>query len=945
MTREELAARLSAADEVERAWLLGEHVALLDVELAYSLKALFDDAKYNNLARAQRAASALDSLADSTHDPTIGAISVWTAGIASLHMSGQAELAITRLDEASARFETLGLPRLAAGTQVNKLHALALLGRYEEALECGLRARDIFLALGESLGAAQIEQNLGNINFRRDRYQEAEQLYRASLARFEQGGDPKQLVLIETCLGTALIYQYKFRDATLLYEQALERAERTGHLVGQAAIECDLGCLSLFQGRYDRALDLLEKSRRRYAGLGMRHEMAIAEQELADAYLELNLALEAAEIYRRVMPTFEELGLRAEQARALACRGRACLLAGRVSESRESLGAARELYISEGNSVGAALVTLTEAQLFQIESDYARAARLALLAETPLRNAGSWERSLFARWLRGEAARALGQFAEAQSLFSETLRDADAQALPQISERCHTSLGILAAQSGDIQTAEACFKRAIELVERLRGLLPSDEFRTAFVTDKLTAYAEMVRLCLRDGEHRAGEALHFVERARSRTLMEMMGGAIEPHPKPRDAFEQDLFRRLEKLCEELNWLYRQLNQSPVSGAVPTPERKGELLEAAGERERATAEIVRQLQQRGGLGLASIEPIETDALKQSLGEDTALVEYFGLEGELLAFVVTNEKVEVVRHLATEDEVGAALARFHYQMDTVRCGSSELRQHIDQLAARAQHHLTVLYDMLLGPIEDRIGERRLAVIPHRALHYVPFHALHDGEGYLIERREVVYAPSATVLNHCLAAPRRAFRRALLLGVPDERAPRVRDEVVALAPMFDESLALLDGDATLAALGANSSSADVLHLACHGQFRSDNPLFSSLKMADGWLTVRDAYSLDLNCELVTLSACETGVSALAPGEELIGLARGFFSAGAPSLLMTLWMVDDEQTASFMALFYRHLLGGERPAAALRSSQCEMIRNHPHPFFWSPFVLLGRW
>ena len=108
---------------------------------------------------------------------------------------------------------------------------------------------------------------------------------------------------------------------------------------------------------------------------------------------------------------------------------------------------------------------------------------------------------------------------------------------------------------------------------------------------------------------------------------------------------------------------------------------------------------------------------------------------------------------------------------------------------------------------------------------------------------------------------------------------------------------------------------------------------------------MTVHDAYALRLNCALVTLSACETGLNALTPGDDLVGLARGFFLAGAPSLLVSLWMVNDAAAAALMASFYRALLGGMRPAAALRQAQCELLAEQPHPFFWSPFVLLGRW
>jgi CHAT domain-containing protein len=184
-----------------------------------------------------------------------------------------------------------------------------------------------------------------------------------------------------------------------------------------------------------------------------------------------------------------------------------------------------------------------------------------------------------------------------------------------------------------------------------------------------------------------------------------------------------------------------------------------------------------------------------------------------------------------------------------------------------------------------------------------------------------------------------------KALLFGVADEQTPRVRDEIETIAPLFAETTALLDGDATIQALRREAPFADVVHLACHGQFRPDNPLFSSLKLGDGWLTVREAYDLNLHCALVTLSACETGVSAVAPGDELIGLARGFFAAGSPSLVLSLWTVDDDATAELMNEFYRNLIETGSPATALRLAQLSVMKTKPHPFFWSPFILMGRW
>ena len=371
-----------------------------------------------------------------------------------------------------------------------------------------------------------------------------------------------------------------------------------------------------------------------------------------------------------------------------------------------------------------------------------------------------------------------------------------------------------------------------------------------------------------------------------------------------------------------------------------------LHDAVRERETRTLEIMRQLQQRGGApALGRTEPLDVQGLQKSLGSDTALVEYTSLGGELLAFVVTGESIKVVRGLADEKSVAEALGQFRFQVGSLRYGSARMRSHLLSLEGRARRHLRTLYDLLLRRVEPLLGDRRLVVVPHRALHYVPFHALDDGDSYVVERREVSYAPSAAVLGYCLARPERPFEHALLMGVADEQTPRVRDEIEALAPLFPDPVALLDSHATVAALRERAPSADLLHLACHGQFRPDSPLFSSLKLGDGWLTVRDAYTLNVGASLVTLSACETGVSAVAPGDELLGLVRGFFYAGAPSLLLSLWTVDDEATAELMKDFYTTLRAGARPAAALRAAQLRQMRERPHPFFWSPFVLTGRW
>jgi len=305
----------------------------------------------------------------------------------------------------------------------------------------------------------------------------------------------------------------------------------------------------------------------------------------------------------------------------------------------------------------------------------------------------------------------------------------------------------------------------------------------------------------------------------------------------------------------------------------------------------------------------------------------------------------DRIHVARNLGSVVDIAERLSAVRFQIDTLRFGASSIRRHLSSLTQKINVHLRQLHDLLIRPLERILEQRRLIVVPHGNLHYLPFHALHNGDEYLIDRCEVSVAPSAATFQECLQRGTRRLQRALLVGVADEQAPRIVDEIETLKQVFPGATTLIQDAATSEALRRNSAGVDLLHLACHGQFRSDNPLFSALRLADGSFTVRDAYGLKLDNALVTLSACETGANVVAPGDELIGLARGFFSAGARSVLLSLWMVDDETTEQMMVDFYEETMRGSSLSASLRAAQLRMLKERPHPFFWSPFVLVGHW
>ena len=939
------AERFARAAPTEQAALLHSLATSQATTLAARLRDCYAAAVGREPALAAAAATAAAALARALPSPLTEGYAAWIAGLASLQLEGQVEAGIHALEQAIAVFVAGAHHHEAAAATVGLVFALALAGRYDEAERRGLAARDTMLKLGDPAGAGRIEQNLGNLYGRRDHYEQAEALLRSARSRFLSAGDDAQRTQTENSLALMLMYQARFDEAAALWQDALAHAGTAAEAT-RAEIERNLGQLHLLQGRSDQALALLESARRRFAALDLPHRTAGLDHELADAYLELHLLPEAAALYQRVLPVFAELGLRSEQAAAAAQYGRLLAQLQRGDEARTALQLAHDVYQAEANSVGAAVVDLSRAEVYLRSGDAAAAGALLTNAEAVLAAGSRW--LLPARLLRAEAARDCGDIDLASRLLVETEDAAERVHLPWVAERCATLLGLLARAAGDADTTERCFRRAIEHIERLRAPLPGEEFRIAFFAGRQTAYEEMARLCLSAGAAREREALVWLEAARARTLLETperglasaAAGPADGSGAVPDGDMAVLRRRLQQLRGALNWLYSRLEDAPLTSGGEQ-KRLSELISA---REEEYAAVRRSLTHAGGGSAGARVGLDVTALQAALSPGAVLIAYWFDGGALVAFVVTRQGVRVHRLAVEEAEVMAELQRFNFQISALRGGAERVRRHLPQLEARARAHLARLYDLVLRPLAAEVAAaERLMIVPHRALHYLPFHALHDGDAYLIERLEVTVSPSAT-LGMQPSPPRPSRGRAVVAAVAGETLAHVHEEARAVAACLPAVDLLLDAEATRAALAEKAAGADVVHLACHARFRPDNPLFSALRLGDGWLTVQEAAALDLRGALVTLSACETGVSAVAPGDELLGLVRGFLQAQAGALVLSLWRVDDQHTAALMSAFYAALQAGISPASALAEAQRTLLKTAHHPFFWAPFTVIAR-
>lgn len=932
--------------------------------LAWALKDACYASWHADPAQAVVAARALgllaaqaDALVDDRAEAEIAAVAAWTSGIADLTRGAMSE-AVAGLDRACTGFTTLAQASLAAQTQVPKIMALSMLGQHDEAAVCAELTLQAFTRQGDTASAAKVSQNLGSLHMHRDAYAAAARCYREAAVLFARSGQMQASVVADIGLADAITAQGDFDAAAHMYQRARLRAQHHGLPVLVAIGDESVALLELARGRYQPALAGLEAARRAYETLGMPQHLAVAEKQLADVYLELRLLPEALALFEAALPRFEALEMLPEQAWTLAQRGRTLALLGQGPAAAAALQQAGERFALQDNAVGAAAVALAQAELAAEGGDSASALALAERAAAGFAQAGLAEGQLRAELACAQWRLAMHDVQAASATFSHALAKARVLGILPLQVRALTGQGLVALQHGQHADATAAFEAAVQLFEDQRRALADDEFRQAFLADHLQPYRELLALVLAPPPGQMADpvqVLQHLERVRARSLAEhLVGGqALDTEPG------------VSELRARLNWLYRRLrkaqDEATESAALLAELRatERELLEhvrrqrLAGAPADAPADpVVRAATDpsiEGGAPALPDDGLDVDALRAALGAQDALVEY-GLCGqELLACVVRPAGVLLVRHLADWPQVLEAAQSVWFQMDTLRHGSAPVARHLSHLAQRAQQRLQRVHTLLWAPLAAALqGCQRVLVVPHAELAALPFAALHDGSIWTGQVLQVAMAPSARVALHGLgrAANCRppAAPQALVLG-ESTRLPQAGAEARHVASLYAASTCLIDEAATLPALRAAAPAADIIHLACHAQFRSDNPMFSALHLRDGALTAEWLQGLALRPAVVVLSACETGLSDGRHGDEMVGLVRAFLVAGATRVLATLWPVDDAVTEQFMASFHGALAAGQPCAKALQRAQAQVAQRHPHPFYWAGFVLQGGW
>jgi CHAT domain-containing protein/tetratricopeptide (TPR) repeat protein len=904
------------------------------------------------LNQAVAAADALVALADEAGGARARA-RARRAAAQSLAYAGRFEAALVRCREAIAIASPKGEAVEAARARLAMLHALANLGRFDEAIAAGEAARSALLGGGEPALAARADLNLGAVHAMRDAPHLA--LAHFDRARPAFADDPVTLASLDSNRGNALMALDDFARAERAFAAAVEAFQSGGQRVLAAIAEGNLAYLATRQGRLPIALYHFERARRLFEQEAAPTHLARLEAEQAHAFAVLGLPRDALAVFQRVLPSLDAHGLAAEAAEARAALGGVLQRLGRVAEADDALSRAEETFRSLGQSAALGRVALARAEALGALGRFGEAIALADAAHAALADRPA--ESARALAVRARLALAAGERDAAARALDAALPTGERLGLAPVLADLHLTRGRLLEAEGKTEAARPAFRAAIAQVERVRGTLQAERFRSAYLADRVAAYEGLVLTSLAAGAAAGyAEAFAIVERAKSRTLLDTLAGAFGRNERTSEAIppvsadtagaEASLRTELASLRAELNWHYSRLAESDPRAAGLVGETWSATVRGLEARIDAVEDRLAAAQRPTGLLAPTVGLPET---RDALPPGAALLEYFMAGEEVLGFFVPargNGAIRVCRRLTTRTEIVEAVSRFRFQINRALAGAESAGRRSNRLTADARRALGLLAEPLLRPFSpDLDGVRHLAVVPHGPLHAIPFHALSIAGRYLVEQMDVAQIASASLLTRLVDQPRGAAGagHALVVGVPDDRAPRIREEAIRVASELPRATSLLGTAATVDAVHAALPGASVAHFACHGRFSGNLPAASGLKLADRWLTVRETAELPLERAHVTLSGCDTGRALVTGGDELVGLPRALLAAGAASVLVSLWPVHDAGTDELMVDFYRRWQGATSRAAALRGAQLAALDARPHPVYWAPFVLGG--
>jgi len=842
------------------------------------------------------------SLKQELSDPVGEALTYAALGLTYTHMGDYGQ-ALSTLEDALDMALDLESMEVEMSVRNNLGLVQKALARFEEALNSFDIAYELAVELGDDYGRSRALSNVGFVYQAQGRYDEALVAFQQAAVIQEEIGD--QAGWGSTQNNIAGVYQSRsdFETALSIYLDVVSSAEAIGDRSTAMTALNNIGLVYLDMGLYSDAMGYFQQALLEAQAIGNRAAEATSMNNigLVQTYRgELDAAIEA---YEQALFYHRQSGDLSGESVALNNLANAQTQAGDYAAAMSSLQDALRIAQDIGIASNEAIVLSNLGNAYAFSGNLADGLEMNAQAFEMMQDLGNRVGKMVVLYTRG----------------------------------------LMYEDAGMMEEALESYLQGIDVLESITGEMHVEEYQTALSQRYIDIYLRAVRLLFLSGQ--PDEAFDLSERARARAFLDAMGNE---RPELSGDVESALLEDEEQLRMEIGLVEDRLVE--VRGGSSS-QREGqfaqELEDTLLNLQTAYEDVLSQIAVTNPMlaSLVSISTVELSDVQPLLDDQTMLLSYFLTDEMSLAFLITADTYDVVDLGVDPDDIYQAVEAFR-------------NVGLANPAGGVPISLQTLYDALVAPLEEHLSEPVLAVIPHQSLHYVPFAALHDGESYLGDSYVLYYLPSASTLPFLTLDDERPISNPLVFGDPvlsNDELPRLEyaaAEAEDVAAIFGVEPYTSDA-ASEATLVDEVGGVDAVHLAAHGSFNPAAPLFSRIWLApdgdeDGRLNVYEVYNLDFgDVSLVTLSACQTNLGALSAGDELVGLNRAFLY-GAPSVVASLWSVDDEATGALMTAFYTALAEGQGKAEALASAQAALRSDpdHPewaHPYYWAAFVLNG--
>ncbi|GAA0988374.1 CHAT domain-containing protein [Acrocarpospora macrocephala] len=855
-------------------------------------------------ARLMVVASGVAGRAKAGGDFALASVATRAMGVAAFHVTSL-DVAARHLRAAIQLAARARAPELAAEARLRLAFVCCVRGHIQQAMT------EIDTAMSDLRGSgrARAEAQRGVIfNFLK-RPEEALACYRTAVPVLRRDGDRLWLQRVLSNRGIIHGYRHEFAAAETDLAEAEAQCERLDLDLSMAIVQQNRGWVSAMRGDVPAALLRLDFAERRFRALGT-HQLCWTLVDRAELLLSAGLIAEAAEAAQEAVAEFElrrrAIGL--PEARLVLAR--TAYLSGEHAASAEVARRAARDFARQRRPdwVAMARFVAVRASIAGTGGKGVTVAQIERCAAA-LESSGWALTGVEARMLAAGLATERGQAGRAREQLEPAARRRHrGPALLRI--RAWHAEALLRLARGDRRGARSAIRTALRVHDEHGATLRATDLRAHASGFRVEVAEAGLRLALQDGD--PAQVLTWAEQGRARHLL------MRPARPPDDP-------GLAEAMAQLRVVVTEIGEARAAGHGPGGLAKRQLA-----LEREIRDHSRR--QAGESPQVRASPVRPGELSADL-DDAALVEYVHLDDLLYAVTVAGGRVRLHRL--------GPLPPIREIIDRVPFALRRLARHRTSSAGRSaaamllEHAATRLDAALLRPLEAEIRDRPVVLIPSGPLQAMPWSILPSCAG-----RTVTLSPSAT-LWHASARGRPVDGPTIAAAGPDLPGARAEVEAVAsihaVPPLVGEAAST---EAVLAALDG----AGLAHLAAHGRLHATNPLFSSLRLADGPLTIYDLERLRRPPQVLVLAACDSGRFVVRAGDELLGLSATFLALGTRAIVAPVLSVLDAETTTLMIALHKLLAAGHSVASALAQTQRQIAGEDPQAgALAAAFVCIG--